>query len=539
LSITSFYQIVPDTAHGHLFISQGRRSSNEILVTNLAGQQVATIPGQDGVMGIAISPDGSTLYAALSASHAVSAIDTSTLLETASYSLGSTDTPKNLAVQSGKVWVSYGTPFVPPATPAAAQIGDINLSASPPAFESQAGMGGWINVPELAADPQDSGVLVAVEPDTSSVVAATYNVTTDPPTVLNQPDPVGIGGPVDPCDFVSDLAVAPGGSEFTTACQTPDNDYRFSTADLSEQGSYPGTHYPAAVAIDSNGDVAIGTTRNATVPDVYIYRQDGDTPLNTYTLGLSGGNLMDRGLAWAPDGSQLFVVMQTSPRGFRLHVLPYPTLKAPSLTVTTRRSTVAYNSSVSVTAHLGQTATNRTVQLYSQNLGSTHKTLLKTGTVDSHGNLAATFKAAHSTIISAVFSGDASDGPATASRMIGVRAKVSESLRGYYRSERIGSRTYRLFHRGNLLRAIGTVTPNKAGQCVVFEVQEFYRRAWHANVTSRCATLSRSSTAGGKFGLTQAGIGRHYRIRVDYRRSRTDDTNVNNDSAWQYLIVEH
>ena len=60
LPITSFYQVVADTAHGHVFISQGSSSLNEIVVTNLAGQDVTTITGQEGVMGIALSPDGST-----------------------------------------------------------------------------------------------------------------------------------------------------------------------------------------------------------------------------------------------------------------------------------------------------------------------------------------------------------------------------------------------------------------------------------------------------------------------------------------------
>src|SRR5262252_1897299 len=92
LPITSFYQIVADTAHGHLFISEGSSSINHILVTDLTGQQVNTIAGQNGVMGINLSPDGKTLYAALSANHAVTAIDTSTLQQTASYPIGSMNT---------------------------------------------------------------------------------------------------------------------------------------------------------------------------------------------------------------------------------------------------------------------------------------------------------------------------------------------------------------------------------------------------------------------------------------------------------------
>ena len=62
-----------------------------------------------GVMGITLSPDGSTLYAALSGAHAVSAISTATLQQTAAYSLGAANSPLQVAVQSGKLWVSYNT----------------------------------------------------------------------------------------------------------------------------------------------------------------------------------------------------------------------------------------------------------------------------------------------------------------------------------------------------------------------------------------------------------------------------------------------
>ncbi len=165
LPITSFYQIVVDSAHGHVFISQGSSSLNEIVVTNLAGQDVTTITGQDGVRGIALSPDRGTLYAALGSSHAVTAIDTSTLQQTASYPLGDANTPQDVAVQSGKVWVSYDT-----GTVGSAAIGDIDLSATTPAFETQAAMGGWYSAPGLAADPDDTGVLVAAEPGLSPVL---------------------------------------------------------------------------------------------------------------------------------------------------------------------------------------------------------------------------------------------------------------------------------------------------------------------------------------------------------------------------------
>src|ERR1700722_14620083 len=66
LPISSYYQMVVDAAHGHIFISQGSSSQDGILVTDLSGQVITTITGQSGVVGITLSPDGSTLYAALS-----------------------------------------------------------------------------------------------------------------------------------------------------------------------------------------------------------------------------------------------------------------------------------------------------------------------------------------------------------------------------------------------------------------------------------------------------------------------------------------
>jgi YVTN family beta-propeller protein len=527
LPIASFYQIVADTAHGHLFISQGSSSYSHIIVTNLAGQQVTAIAGQDGVTGIALSPNGKTLYAALGSAHAVSAIDTATLKQTASYPIGNANTPVDVAVQSGKVWVSYNT-----GTPGSATVGDINLSAKPPAFQTQAALGGWYAAPQLAADPHDTGVLIAAEPSLSPSSVASYNVSVNPATVRAQ------STFFQNCENESDLAVVPGGAEFILACGGEYTHYRYSTADLSQQGSYASTNYPDAVAIDAHGDVAAGTANNPSAPDIYVYRQGGDIALNTYNLASSGANLMPRGLAWSADGSRLFAVLKTSTSSYYLQVIDGPTLISPSLTLATGRATLGYEATVHVTAHLGPTHRNRRVSIYARSFGTRSRTLLKTGKVNSHGNLTVSYKASHSTTFSVVFSGDAYYAPKTATRAVHVRAKVSESLSGYYRSERIGRTTYRLYHRRNKLYVHVTVEPNKRGQCVEAQAQEYAQGAWHANVTTGCGRLNSSSKFSGYLGLTHADIGYHYRIRVDYIRSSKDTSNLSNDSAWQYFIVK-
>jgi hypothetical protein len=84
----------------------------------------------------------------------------------------------------------------------------------------------------------------------------------------------------------------------------------------------------------------------------------------------------------------------------------------------------------------------------------------------------------------------------------------------------------------------GVVAPNKSGECLEFEVQEYYQGAWHPNVLTGCVALSSSSSAGGSFKLTEANTGYPYRIRADYFHSLSDTSNLDNDSAWIYLMIE-
>jgi hypothetical protein len=631
LPISSFYQMAVDAAHGHIFISQGSRSQNSILVTDLTGQVVTTIAGQTAVTGIALSPDGSTLYAALSGGDAVTAISTTTLTQTASYPLPAGDSPGYVAVQSGKIWVSYYT-----ATGRAA-IGFIDPSANPPALHTQAALKGWQEAPQLAADPQDTGVLVAIGPGTSSWGLASYDTATNPVTTL-----AGSPNRASGCGTEADLAVAPGGSEFAVACFDATNtDGVYSTANLSELRSLvsnSGPPGPVAVAYDAAGDVAAGATTFVGSPDLYIYPNDGTTALNVYSLySLStlGGILQPRGLAWLPGGSQLFGVLSQG-SGYALAVVANPTitlttlsLTAPptayitrpltltgslitstgaplpagtpitivrsvaggtgtatftvttsatgsfsltdtppalrtytytasyagsattaasstsqsvtvtliptSLTLSTASTRLVYKPTLSVTAHLGTTDTNRTVSIYAQPDGGGTRTLLKTAKVDASGNLTVSYTAPHSTTFSAVFSGDADYAPATATLDVTVQARVSESVSGSYGTKKVGGITYKLFHRTKGPALGIAVAPNKAGECVQIEIQEYYSGAWQPNSLSGCDTLSSSSKLTAAVDASQADLGYPYRIRADYAG---DPTNGANNSAWQYVMIE-
>ncbi|WNM29027.1 hypothetical protein RKE30_00700 [Streptomyces sp. Li-HN-5-11] len=208
---------------------------------------------------------------------------------------------------------------------------------------------------------------------------------------------------------------------------------------------------------------------------------------------------------------------------------------ATALSVTTNASTYAYGAKATVTAHLGTTYNGRTVSVYAQPYGGT-KTLVRTGTVDSHGNLTATYTLSHNTTFTAAFAGDYHYAPATATRTAYDQARITETLSGYYTSTTYSGITYRVYHHTVRPGATATVTPGKPGQCEKFQAQEYYSGAWHTLSTSGCFSLDAKSTAATQLVLTNA-VNQKFRVRSEYVHSATDNTNLSTWGGWLYLTV--
>ncbi|MFJ9148195.1 choice-of-anchor D domain-containing protein [Streptomyces sp. NPDC102270] len=206
-----------------------------------------------------------------------------------------------------------------------------------------------------------------------------------------------------------------------------------------------------------------------------------------------------------------------------------------SLTVTTDHSTYNYGQSAKITAHLGTTYNSRTVSIYAQPYSGT-KVLLKSGAADSHGNLTASYKLARNTTFSAVFAGDYRYDPKTAAHAVHSYAGVAEKLSGYYTNTHYGSTLYRVYHRTAKERLDVTVSPNKAGQCVLYRVQRYYSGAWHTQSTSPCSALTSASTGSQQMSLTN-GVNNKYRVAAQYVHSSRDNTNLSTWGAWQYFTV--
>lgn len=299
--VSGFYQVLADPAHGHLFVSPGGGHGDSVIVTSLAGRQIAAIGGLDGAAGMALSADGGTLYVALRESDAVRAIDTGSLSQVATYPLGTGDSPAAVAVEDGMVWVSYYTASGPDGP--GGYLGEINPAAAPAsAFTAPALPGKWDTAPQIAVDPLGAGALVAAGRGGDSV--GSFNVSTTPPTVNRKPAQAA------GCARESDLAVLPGGAQFLMACGNQKSVLRYDTSTLEARGAvYPGASDPTTVAVTPGGMVAVGTGTN---PDVHVYLPRATAPVNAYTLRGSSGIPVPLGLAWSADGSRLFQVFRAS-----------------------------------------------------------------------------------------------------------------------------------------------------------------------------------------------------------------------------------
>lgn len=293
LPISTYSHMLIDPVHRHIFFTGGS-SSTSILVTDYSGNTIAAIPNETGATGLALSSDGSTVYAALAGGDAVSAISTSTLAQTVSYATGTGTEPTYVAYAGGKVWFGYG---------AAGQGGIGSIDPSTGTVTLDAAAGSWYSAPILAASPD--GELAAGVPGLSPVELATYDVSSGTATVLaSQTFETTAGN-------LQSMQITPDGQDLVTASGAPYYQQIYQVSNLSAVGEYPTTNYPNSVSISDDGSVAAGTDSGSN--EVFVFAPNGSTPLNTYNFGSSW--LDTDGVAITPDGSELFAVTSSDPYG--------------------------------------------------------------------------------------------------------------------------------------------------------------------------------------------------------------------------------
>lgn len=210
-------------------------------------------------------------------------------------------------------------------------------------------------------------------------------------------------------------------------------------------------------------------------------------------------------------------------------------LPKPGMSVTTSAGSYAYGTKVRVTVTLNAKVPGATVVLNAfPSAGK--KTLVATGKVDGN-KFYASYTVTSTTNFVASFNGDDEDAGTSASRKVTVGAKVADGITGYYKTTTIGGVTYRVFHSSGTLTLKATVTPNKHGECLEPETEQYDTGSgWDADTKYGCDKLSSTSHDTAPFKLT-AAAGDRYRIRADFIRGAKDTTNVSANGAWLYLQV--
>jgi hypothetical protein len=209
---------------------------------------------------------------------------------------------------------------------------------------------------------------------------------------------------------------------------------------------------------------------------------------------------------------------------------------APFLAVKTSAPDYSFATRVFVTAILGPTFADRWISIYARPAGKPAR-LLKTADVNAQGELTVSYLLFRNTTFTAVFAGDAHNAPQTAGRSVGAWVQVYMSASGYFKTVVIDHVVYHVFHHTAYLNALARVVPNKAGECVYLQLQQYSSQfGWYPNQTFGCFDLDKQSEIAQTFSLTEAE-GAQFRLRADYIRSRKDTNNLSTDGSWFYFEV--
>jgi DNA-binding beta-propeller fold protein YncE len=293
LPLPAFGAMAVDQVHKRVFVSGGA-ASNGIVVLDFSGHSVKTLSGQYGATGLVLSEDGKTLYAALAAGDAISAIDTATLAESKRFPIGAQTCPTHLARTGTLIWFGYGCDATWNG-----RIGRLDPAAAAPVVLDKGNVV-FQTAPLLSSAGGVAGPLVAAQLELSLADAHVFTVSAGELVA-------GPAGEVFGSN-VLDVGLSPDGATLESAAGSRDRVEAFGTTDLARRGTYATGPHPNAVRVSVDGKhVAVGayTSRSKAI---WVFAVDAATPVNSY--GLDGDVLANRGLAWSADSRYLFAITQ-------------------------------------------------------------------------------------------------------------------------------------------------------------------------------------------------------------------------------------
>ncbi|MGW0928302.1 YncE family protein [Streptomyces sp. NPDC002644] len=207
---------------------------------------------------------------------------------------------------------------------------------------------------------------------------------------------------------------------------------------------------------------------------------------------------------------------------------------ATSLTLNNNGKVYSYGKDVTFTAHLGKTYSNRTVEIWANPYGSDKPNkLIKTGKVNSSGNISAVVDMKRDTTVTAVFKGDAKYAGKTVTSVGYAKVSLSNSVSGHYKTGYVGSTNYYWFRKTKDV-LVGTTMSYYPGRSVRYEVQMYYNGAWRSGVSEYFQIPSTGKVTVNLGASGQAGV--KFRVRTSYiNNSSGDNVNSTTHGSWKYL----
>ncbi|MGW4502895.1 YncE family protein [Micromonospora sp. NPDC004336] len=294
---------VVDTAAagGRVFVS----ASDRIVVADARGTLTGSVTGLARPAGLAVTPDGSRVYAALAGSNEIAEIDAATLAVVRRINLAGHPSPANLSLDGDRLWVGYGVKndFV-------GGVLGLDLSvAAPTPVPVATGMYGA----PLVAGAGDT--VFTAEAGINPASPRVYDVSTTPATLRGV-----IDGADNDLYNLTDLTITPDGTRAVSVFATSGFDV-WDTRTLAKVRSYgsradhPGS--PGAVALSPDG-AHVGTAFYGSGHGPYAGVYDAATGAMTHQAQMTyKGDLVTGSLSVL--GGDLYALLNDSPNN-RYHL---------------------------------------------------------------------------------------------------------------------------------------------------------------------------------------------------------------------------
>ncbi|WP_328544479.1 Ig-like domain repeat protein [Streptomyces europaeiscabiei] len=207
----------------------------------------------------------------------------------------------------------------------------------------------------------------------------------------------------------------------------------------------------------------------------------------------------------------------------------------PTLSLDKNRKTYAYGADVKFTAHLGTTYKNRKVEIWADPYGADKPNkLVKSGTVNSKGNLSVTVDLKRDTKLSVKFSGDSRYKARTVTNTVYTKVKISSSISGHYTTRTAWGQKYHYIRKSKdpVLKTTMTYYPDRKQR---LQLQFHYQGAWQ----DWGAEYFPLGTSGGS-DITLTGTPTtdvRLRFRSEYHDGGSgDNVNTTTYGAWKYFM---